>query len=103
MQLDSTRSSCLANDGGSKGIDEGGGGYFPQCRQKPGPQKKCKTHFIVKVYAGKAYFLHEDIFFFFTDNTFVQTSFKNIDQLEPLRLTCQKTHLSNIMETKKHL
>lgn len=64
MQLDSTRSSCLANDGGSKGIDEGGGGYFPQCRQKPGPQKKCKTHFIVKVYAGKAYFLHEDIFFF---------------------------------------
>lgn len=30
--------------------------------------------------------------FFYWHNTFVQTSFKNINKLEPLRLTWQKTH-----------
>lgn len=32
------------------------------------------------------------LIFFYWHNTFVQTSFKNINKLEPLRLTWQKTH-----------
>lgn len=55
-----------------------------------------KNHFIVKCYAGKASFLlviFLPFFFVFCwHNTFVQTSFKNINKLEPLRLSCQKTH-----------
>lgn len=54
--------------------------------------KSVLNHFIVKCYAGKASFLLEVglFFFFYWHNTFVQTSFKNINKLEPLRLTWQK-------------
>lgn len=50
------------------------------------------NHFIVKCYAGKASFLLDFVLFFFFKwhKTFVQTSFKNINKLEPLRLTWQK-------------